>query len=235
MANLMIDRLFEVSTELKGLLNEVNYKITLEKDNYLFQEGTEANELYIIQSGRVQLSKITPDGKELTLRICSSGDLIGEISIFSGMAKYMLNAKVLQDGTFLVIKKEQLEEELLKNSQLAFEFMKWMSLHYQKTQTKLRDLVLNGKKGALYSTLIRLSNSYGEKQGNNIYIKIPMTNQELANFCGTSRESINRMLSDLRNQNIISISKGHITIYDLKFLKDAINCEDCPIEICSIE
>ena len=60
-----------------------------------------------------------------------------------------------------IIKKDVLEKEIFQNSALAYEFMKWMSDHFRKTQTKFRDLVLNGKKGALYSTLIRMTNSYG--------------------------------------------------------------------------
>ena len=52
-----------------------------------------------------------------------------------------------------------------------------------KSPTRFRDLVLNGKKGAMYSTLIRLANSFGEKNSNGITISLNLTNQELANFC----------------------------------------------------
>lgn len=124
---------------------------------------------------------------------------------------------------------------MLRNGSLAFEFMKWMSDHSRKTQTKFRDLVLNGKKGALYSTLIRMTNSYGVHLSDGILIDLPLTNQELANFCGTSRESTNRILNELKRENIISVTKGKIIIHDLQFLKDEIGCEDCPIIYCNIE
>ena len=71
--------------------------------------------------------------------------------------------------------------------------MKRMGVHHQKTQSKFRDLILHGKKGALYSTLIRMTNSYGVHQGDGILIDLSLTNQELANFCGMSREVVNRM------------------------------------------
>jgi CRP-like cAMP-binding protein len=67
-----------------------------------------------------------------------------------------------------------------------------------------------------------------------IHINLPLTNLEIANFCGTSREVINRLLSDLRKNEIISINKGVITIHDLEFLRNDINCENCPLEICGI-
>ncbi|WP_374724183.1 Crp/Fnr family transcriptional regulator [Calidifontibacillus erzurumensis] len=226
----------QIPENLKELLNSSDHTMNIQKGTFLFQEGMPANELYILRSGRVQISKISQDGKELTLRICTAGDIIGELTLFTNEAKYLLNAKVLESGEVAVIKKEFLEQQLLENSALAYEFMKWMSDHFRRTQTKFRDLVLHGKKGALYSTLIRMTNSYGVKRDDgSILINIPLTNQELANFCGTSRESVNRMLSDLRKDNIISINKGKITIHDLNYLKREINCEDCPPELCNID
>ncbi|WP_108670141.1 Crp/Fnr family transcriptional regulator [Peribacillus acanthi] len=224
-----------ISTELQELIKSMHHVKKLEKGTYLFQEGAAANELFIIMSGKVQISKIIPDGRELTLRICSKGDIVGEMILFSSCSKYMMSAKILEDGEAAVIMKDALEERLSVDGTVAVEFLKWMATQYRKTQTKFRDLLLHGKKGALYSTLIRLTNSYGEEKDDGIVINLPLTNQELANFCGTSREVANRMLSDLRKQNVISIEKGIITIHDLEFLKTEIDCENCPVDICNID
>ncbi|MFP3488461.1 Crp/Fnr family transcriptional regulator, partial [Staphylococcus sp. SIMBA_130] len=134
-----------------------------------------------------------------------------------------------------VINKNQLEKALMTNSQLTFEFMKWTSNHMRKFQSKIRDLLLNGKKGALYSTLIRLSNSYGTKQVDGILINLTLTNQELAKFIAATRESVNRMLVELRKLNVISIDKsGKILIKDIDYLREQIGCENCPVDICNI-
>lgn len=225
----------EISENLKKLLQTSNHKRKIEKGSYLFQEGMKANELFIIKSGIVQISKIVPDGRELTLRMCSEGELIGELSLFCHSPRYMLNAKVVESGEVNVIFQDELEDQLKYDHALALELMKYINLQYRKTQTKFRDLVLHGKKGALYSTLIRLSNSYGEKTEKGITIKTPLTNQELANFCGTSREVVNRMLGELRKNEVISIEKGIITIHNLAFLKKEIDCENCPLDICNME
>jgi CRP-like cAMP-binding protein len=224
----------EISTELHELLEMVHHIRKMDKGTFLFQEGAAANELFIVQSGILQVSKIIPDGRELTLRMCKKGDLIGEIDLFCPTQKYLLSGRVSESGEVAVIMKEVLEEKLSQNLPLALEFMKWMNQQYRKTQTKFRDLVLHGKKGALYSTLIRISNSYGLKTKDGITINIPLTNQELANFCGTSREVVNRLLSDLRKTDIISIDKGTITIHNMEYLRNEIDCERCPIEICRI-
>ncbi|MGG3469808.1 Crp/Fnr family transcriptional regulator [Neobacillus pocheonensis] len=220
---------------LSHLLDTVHHIRKIEKGTFLFQEGSPADEMYIVQSGILQISKIIPDGRELTLRMCSNGDFVGELNLFSPSSRYLLSARVIESGEVAVIMKDVLEEKLGQNISLSFEFIKWMSQQYRKTQTKFRDLVLHGKKGALYSTLIRFSNSYGIKTNKGILIELPLTNQELANFCGTSREVVNRLLSDLRKAKILSIEKGTITIHDLEFLKNDIDCEDCPTEICKVD
>lgn len=223
------------SIEIKELLRFADRTMNTEKGQYLFQEGMDAEELYIIVSGKVQISKITADGRELTLRIAGENDICGELTLFTNSPKYLLSALVVEDGIVAVIKKDVIEKEIFKDSALAFEFMKWMSDHFRKTQTKFRDLVLHGKKGALYSTLIRMTNSYGVKKKDGILIDLPLTNQELGNFCGTSRESTNKFLNELKREGIISINKGKITIHNLQYLRNEIACENCPITYCSIE
>lgn len=227
----------EISADLSHMLEEyVHHESYMKKGSLLYQEGELATELFIIRSGKVQVSKLTPDGREFTLRLCSANNLIGEVSLACPNPKQKMNAKVLEDGKVAIIHMKDLENHLLTNNELALELMKWMSNQNEISQTKIRDLILHGKKGALYSTLIRLSNSYGtETDDSSIMINHSLTNQEIANFCGTSREVINRLLSDLRKLDVISVEKGTITIHDLNYLKTEINCENCPPHICTIE
>lgn len=220
---------------LHELIQLVQHTVKVKKGCFLFQEGNPASEIYVIKSGKIQVSKFAADGKELTLRICSKNEIVGELTLFTEDPKYLLNAKAMEDCEVMVVKKDILEEEFLHNNQLAFEFMKWMSDHFRRTQTKFRDLIMLGKKGALFSTLIRMTNSYGVMTSNGIVIDMHLTNQVLANFCGTTRESVNRMLSDLKKDKIVSIHRGKITIHDIDFLKKEVNCESCPIKYCTIE
>jgi len=224
-----------ISDELRELLNSISTTRKVFRGTYLFHEGLEANEIYIVKSGLVQVSKLTADGKELILRICNHDDIVGELSLFSDDPVYLLSGKVLSSGEVHVVDKEQLEKALVSNSNLTFEYMRWTSTQMRKYQSKIRDLLLNGKKGALYSTLIRLANSYGLESDSGTLINVTLTNQELANFCAASRESVNRMLVELRKRKVITIEKsGKIFIKNMDYLKNEIGCEECPLEICNI-
>lgn len=221
--------------EMSELIKASEKIIKFKKGSFLFREGQEAKELFIILSGKVQISKMNAEGKELYLRLCNKNDIVGELTLFTVGPRYLFNARVVEDGEAAAVNIENLEQTLFNNNQLAYQFLKWMNDHIRKTITKFRDLVLHGKKGALYSTLIRLSNSYGIEQKDGIHINVPITNQDLANYCGTARESVSRMLGELRDEGIISIHRKRIIIHDLHFLKQQIDCENCPKEFCNIE
>ena len=233
----MIEFSANFSNELIELLQTIHLVKKVQKGQYLFQEGNAAAELYFVIEGKVQVGKIFPDGRELTLRLCSAGEIVGELSLFADKTIHSQTAKVVEDGRVAIIYKSELEDQLAKNMPLAIEFIKWMTDIHRKTQAKLRDLLLNGKKGALFSTLIRLANSYGVHSSEGTIINHALTNQELANFCGTSREVINRLLGELKKEKVISQDKknGLITIHDLEYLRIEIDCENCGIDICNIE
>ena len=222
-------------TQLNELILE-DYPVKyIEKGRYLFQESTSANEIFYILSGKVQVNKIVPDGRELTMRLCSHNEIVGESILFSNDAKHSTNAKMIESGEVVAINKEDLETQIKKNNELAVKILTWLATQHRKTQTVLSDLVLHGKKGALYSTLIRLTNTYGTESENGIVITQPFTNQELANFCGTSREVVNRLLAELRKLEVLSVQKGVITIHNISFLRNEIDCINCPIDVCNIK
>lgn len=222
--NIAIDELRKISDHIKPI----------KKDSLLFSEGAIADELFIINSGIVKIGKLTLDGRDLSIRLSEEGNIIGELFPYAKEIKHMHNAKVIEDGEVTVVKMDRLREELLLNNRLAINLMEVMSNNSRRDQMRIRDLVSYGKKGALYSTLIRLTNSYGEDVDGDILINIKLTNVELASFCSTSRESVNRILNDLRRRDIVSINEGHIIIHDLQYLRDAVNCENCSIDLCSI-
>lgn len=223
------------SPSLIQMLHSIVYQEKdLGKGEYVFQEGDQADFLFIIKSGKVQIGKVTPDGREITFRICKPEDFICEVPLFCDPTPFTVYAKMLEAGIIHIISKEDLEEQLILQPHLSIEMLKLMNIQNQQNQSKFRDLVLHGKKGALYSTLIRLTNSYGVEQGDGILIDLSLTNQELANFCGMTREVVNRLLNELKKEKVLAMVDGRMMIYDLSLLKREIHCENCPLEICNI-
>src|SRR5699024_3697381 len=90
----------------------------------------------------------------------------------------------------------------------------------------MRVMLLYGMKVVLQSVLIRLQISFGVEAEEGILIDTQLTNQELAGLCGTSREVINRMLSDLKKQEVIKVERKYITVLDINALRRNITVTD---------
>ncbi|MGE7622540.1 Crp/Fnr family transcriptional regulator [Viridibacillus sp. NPDC096237] len=225
-----------IPPKLHSLFEEHGTVLKFAKDTPIFLEGDRTQDVFFVVSGKVRISKETASGKELTIRICSSNNLIGESTIFSSLDYNSTTATAMEPTTILTIDNNMLELYLSQEPSLMIACLRWIQLQNMKSQSRLRDLLLHGKKGALFSTLIRLANTYGEKlDDGSIHINYKLTNNELANLCATSREVINRMLNDLKKNNIITFDKSTITILNLQFLKDECECENCPLQICRID
>ena len=224
-----------LSANLRQLLISLGTTRNIEQNASLFSPEMDAEEIYLIKSGLIKISTLAPDGKGITLRICKAGDIVGEQSLYAENPKYLLQASVMEPGEVICVNIERLHEELKINHLLALELIKWCGNHMQKYQHKLNDLLLKGKKGALYSTLIRLTNSYGIEREDGILISIDFKDQDLADLCGATREYTNRMLVELRTKDVLStVPSGNILVKDLKYLRKENNCGICPIEVCNI-
>ena len=207
----------------------------LNAGEYLFHEGDHAKYFFFVRSGQIFITKFAESGRVLSLRLATKGSIIGELPLYEENPVYIFNAVAQSPAEVYAIEFPMLHSYLEKKPSLAINLLKIISIHMRKQHSKFRDLVLYGKKGAIYSTLIRFANSYGQNIEDGILITVPLTNQELANYSATARESLNRMLGELRRKNIIEIRDGLILIRDINFLKREIQCENCGREICNIE
>lgn len=200
----------------------------------LFQESDKVKYIYLLLTGSVSLGRSHQKGKEFTLKILDGEEILVEYQMFKDSPKYYFHAKAITECEFLMIKKEAFETFILNDQQALSALTKWLSTRYIKSQLKCQDLMINGKKGGLYSILIRLASRYGRRTKEGILIQFPLTHQELANLTYGTREVIQRMLKELREKDIILYDHQKIVIKNLNYLKQEVDCQNCPIEICGL-
>lgn len=208
-------------------------EITARNGQTLFYEGEEAKYIYLIREGQVRLSKMTMDNKKFILHIKQKDDVVGEFSLFNDM-KASMTAEVTAFSILYRFERKVLEALFTQNGEIAVAFIKLFARNTQATQAKFSDLLLYGKTGAFYSILIRFANSYGVSHPQGTLIKMKLTNKELADFIGTSRETVNRMINDLKRDDILHMDGGNIIIKDMEFLRGHLQCGKCPLQICTI-
>ena len=214
----------------KNLINQLlalpGEELHLKKGDFLFHEGDKAEHFYVVVKGRMSIKKFEASGHIFALRLVGPNNVIGEVPLYEENTKtYVFNAIAREDCSVYSIRYDLLEAAIAKDHLLAIAMMKIYTLHMRRQQAKYRDLLLYGKKGAFYSTLLRLANSYGVEREDGIFIDIALTNQELAEFAATSRESLNRMLSELRKLGYVAYDKHHLVICDFDALIGLLDLE----------
>jgi CRP-like cAMP-binding protein len=190
----------------------------------LFQEKDPAQYVFLLLKGSISLGRVHLRGKDFILKILNDQELIVEYQLFKPSPHYQFYAKTMTDCEMIFIKKEQFEEFIKNDPEAMSALVAWLSTGYLKAQMKCQDLIMNGKKGGLYSILIRLSNTYGIKTEDGILIDLPLTHQELANLTYGTREVIQRALKDLREKEIITYDNQKFTIKKLNYLKEEVDC-----------
>ncbi|MCR6095774.1 Crp/Fnr family transcriptional regulator [Salipaludibacillus agaradhaerens] len=223
----------ELSSENKQHLFLHGEEITFPSGHILFYEGEAVNYIYLILKGHVKMSKMTMDHKKFIIHLKGDYDVVGEFSLFNEMRASM-TAEVTTSSRILRLEREILEGVFAQNGAIATAFIKLFARNTQSTQAKFSDLLLYGKHGAFYSVLVRLAHSYGVEHVEGIKIDIKLTNQELAHFIGSTRETVNRLFNELRKSNIVSIERGHLIIKEIEVLKKHLQCDKCPVEICTL-
>ncbi len=200
-------------------MKEIAIKRTYKKKHLVFIEGEKREAVYFIQSGIVKAYKIDEGGNEQVISLLYEGDMFPHVGFFD-TAPYPATVGIVQDAELFVILIDEFEELMIRWPQIAVKVMKIMGRKIVELQQCFQDFIYKNVSHRLVEILIRLVKEQGEHQVNGISIKIPITNQDFANMVSASRESINRILNQLKKDELILFNRIEIFIYDLKRLQE---------------
>src|SRR6056297_1805222 len=192
------------------------------KDEIIFFEGEIGNYIYIIKSGKVKMLKMNQNGDEQILNIFKNDDILAEVILFD-KENYPATAIALTGVELYSINSKKLSKIFLNHPQITVKVMKVMSSRLRRAQQNIRDFGLKDSKSRLASLLYHLAERHGDKKENEISISLFLTQKELANMIGTTRETVSRTLKNIEKENIISTSRKQIVINDLEKLKALMN------------
>ncbi|MFZ5597244.1 MAG: Crp/Fnr family transcriptional regulator [Bacillota bacterium] len=200
--------------EVDNLIVERNYQ----RGRILFVEGEPGEAVFFLKEGRVKISRQSEDGREQILHFIHPGEMFAEVVLFDG-GPYPATAETVEDSKIGMIRNEDMERITLNNPGIALGILKIMARRLRMAQKQINDLALMDTSRRLASTLIFLAADRGKPCESGTSIEMSLTNQDLANMIGASRETVNRILSDMRRQKALLVEKKRIIICDMKKLK----------------
>ncbi len=194
-------------------LNRVTTMSTVQRGRVFYRPEEPGEVMFILKEGRVQLYRISPEGKKLVITTLGPHTLFGEMALL-GTKMHNTFAEAIDDCLICVMSRTDLERLILNKPQVALRILEITGKRLREAEERLENMAFKGIPARLASLLLRLS----EEQGSTDITGL--THQDLAESVGTYRETATQVLNDLKSQGLIEIGRKRITLLDLERLTE---------------
>lgn len=184
----------------------------------LLNEGDRSERMVIIVSGQAKVSYFTADGREVLLAVRGPGDLLGELAALDG-EPFSATVTALDDIEALVMTVDQFRTVLKDEPDVALSLFKTLSRRLRDADCKRIEFAAYDSVGRVASRLVELAETFGEDTYDGLRITLPLTQEELAGWTGSSREAVAKALHTLRNKELIETHRRGVTVKDVEGLR----------------
>jgi CRP/FNR family transcriptional regulator, cyclic AMP receptor protein len=185
----------------------------------LFRKGDPGANMMIVLKGRVKICTHSEDGKELVLNLINPGEVFGEIALLDGSDR-TADAVTLDQCEMLVLERRDFVPFLGRHPEACMRLFAVLCERVRRTSELLEEALFLEGASRLAKRLVRLAEIFGEPTGGGIRIGLRLSQQQLGNMVGMSRESMNKQLGQWRREDLIRMDDGYITIPDLDRLRE---------------
>lgn len=203
----------EGAAALRSSLVEVG----ITKGQALFREGEPGDQMYVILDGKVKLGQTSPDGRESLLAVLGPGEMFGELSLFDPGVRAS-TATALTDAVVLGLSNEQLMPWLAGRPEVAAALLQALARRLRRTNEAMGDLVFSDVPGRVAKALMDLGEKFGTVTTDGLLVTHDMTQEELAQLVGASRETVNKALADFTQRGWIRLESRQVVILDVERL-----------------
>jgi CRP/FNR family cyclic AMP-dependent transcriptional regulator len=208
----------DLTTEELQQIRQITSQRFYRKRTVVFTEGTDKEAVFFIQDGLVKAFKTDEKGHEHILSFLKTGEMFPHTGFFN-KHPYTATTEVIVDTQLLVIPQHLFEQLLVDIPEISIKLMRAMCEKIKELQEKLQVLTGNDVQDRGLSFLLKLAENYGTYRNGAVHIDVPMTNQEFADTIGSTRETVNRLINQLRKESILETHRNGYIIWDHEALK----------------
>ncbi len=203
--------------ETRALLASMT-KIELARGDVLFTEGQPGDRLYVIREGKIKLGRSSGDGRENLIAVLGPGEMFGELSLFDPGPR-SLGASAVSDSVVYELGHAALVAALEENPGVAKHLLTALARRLRRTNEALADLVFSDVPGRVAKALLDLSTRFGERVDEGIRVAHDLTQEELAQLVGASRETVNKALADFAGRGWVRREGRAVVLLDIDRLE----------------
>jgi len=199
-------------------LSRITFMRDYAKKEVIYFPGDKGDQVYLLKKGRVKISKISEEGKEITLVVLEPGEIFGEMALL-GDSKRQTIAEVVEDVHLCIISRRDFEELIARRPDLSMKITKLIGLRVRALESKIEDLAFRDVSSRLANLLLKLAEKHGKVQDNGIRINVKLTHYELGTLIGATRETTTMTLNEFKRDLLIDFHRRHIILQDKSGLR----------------
>ncbi len=208
----------EVSEADMAVIRPHTHAVELRRGEHLYQEGDAGDQLYVVIEGKVKLTRTSPDGREVLIRVQGPGEMFGELAMFDP-AYRTSTATAVTDSRLAVIAHEDLRGILTDRPAVALLLLRVLAQRLREITEASTNLVFTDVPGRVAKALLELAAKFGVPQEHGIQVPHDLTQEELAQLVGASRETVNKALADFTARGWIQLSAKSVLLLDPERLR----------------
>ena len=210
--------LARLSDRERELIDSKSVRRTYRRGAKLFLEGDSAGEVLIIQRGQIKITVASHDGREVLLEVRGSGEVVGEMALIDNSPRSASVSSLTTPTEVLVLSVRDFRELVDSDLDFTRALLDEMVRKIRDATFHQLELALDDVQGRVARRLLELDQRIGSMRAGIVRVKAPITQQEIADWAGVSRQAVVKELSALREQGIVETTGSVMTILDREAL-----------------
>ncbi|MHB8339075.1 MAG: Crp/Fnr family transcriptional regulator [Ignavibacteriaceae bacterium] len=200
-------------------ISKLGMRKSFTKDSVVLFEHETGSALFVIIQGKLKVSRVSDDGKEVILTILSESDFFGEMAILDGLTR-SANVTAMEDSELFIIQRSEFLDLLQNHPEIAIALLQELTQRLRSADMKIKSLSLKDAEGKVATVILQLADDIGKiKQGTVEIEKLPFQH-DLANMAGTSRETISRTLHSFAKKGMVELDGSKLKIINYEKFKE---------------
>lgn len=193
-------------------------EVRLGRGQVLFREGDYGDRLYVVAEGKLKVGRSSPDGRESLLSVLGPGDEFGELTVFDPEHR-MGTAIAVTDCRLYSLSADNLRPWLDSRPDIALALLRQLSRRLRRSSEVVSDLVFSDVPGRVAKSLLDLSARFGIPTADGLHVPHDLTQEELAQLVGASRETVNKALADFAGRGWLRLEPRAVLLLDIERLE----------------
>lgn len=200
----------DAGAALRGAMKREHFT----RGDVVFDEGDQGDKLYAVIEGKIKIARTAADGRESLQTVVGPGEMFGELSLFDPRPR-TAGAVAITDSVLASLAHDALRPWITQHSDVAVQLLQALVQRLRRTNDVMADLVFSDVPSRVAKTLLNLAERFGQSSSEGIHVAHDLTQEELAQLVGASRETVNKALADFSGRGWIRIESRAVVIKDI--------------------